>query len=230
MSGKGQFYKLIVLLVLSGYLVIGLSHDIYSQELLQQKNIEMAQEALQGYVNNYLTEKNFDRFGFKSLREAMAAQVGDPYHVMFISLRELNEYKSGTDAEALLRDAKIKWFPVIVENEVRTKLEMVEKEGRWYPGEFGGIQTVRVITEAKKKLPRLLEGMDLEEKPRVTLVKIPAMYAVFLHAEVSEGDYLLPAMIQPQRFELSSEQLYPADEILLKLKDFAKEIDPNKLM
>jgi hypothetical protein len=109
-------------------------------------------------------------------------------------------------------------------------MEIVEKNGNWIAGEFGGVRTVKEIEIVKKQLPELLESKEVKEPYKIMLVKIPALYAAFLYIESSQGEFLIPAMVQPQRFNLETARLYNADEVLSKLREFAKEIDEKKVM
>jgi hypothetical protein len=68
-----------------------------------------------------------------------------------------------------------------------------------------------------------------KEPQEPLLVKIPSLHAVFLYVESPRGEFLVPAMPQPQRFNLQDAQIYPADDVLAKLSEFAQEIDEDKL-
>ncbi|MBE0426046.1 MAG: hypothetical protein IBX72_05305 [Nitrospirae bacterium] len=210
--------------------IVLLTGTAYSQEMIQKQEMEFAQHSLTEYVKNIINERNFANFGFKSLEEAKIARLGDPYPVMIIGLNNLKGYKSGTGAKALLIDARTLWFPVMVKGETRTKMEIVEKDGKWIAGEFGGVKVVRKITMAKNQLPMLLESKEITALYKTMLVKIPSLYAEFLYVENSKREFLIPAMIQPQRYKLQNGQIYTADEVLSKLKEFAKEIDEKKVM
>jgi hypothetical protein len=211
--------------------IILLTGTAYSQEMTIQKQVmEFSQQSLTEYVRNIINERNFTNFGFKSLKEARVARLGYPYQVMIIGLKDLKAYKSGLGVKPLLMDVKTLWFPVMVEDETRTKMEIVEKNGNWIAGEFGGVRTVKEIEIVKKQLPELLESKEVKEPYKIMLVKIPALYAAFLYIESSQGEFLIPAMVQPQRFNLETARLYNADEVLSKLREFAKEIDEKKVM
>jgi len=211
-------------------LIVLLPKIVYSQEMLQKPVLEFAQKSLKGYVNNVLNEKNFARFNFKSLEEARVAHLGDPYKVMFIGLGPLKDYKSGTGIRPILIDAKTLWFPVMVEGEIRTKLEVREKKGKLVSGEFGGIRVVQEIAKVRDQVPRLIESKGLRGPFKLMVVKIPALYAHFFYVESSQGEYLIPAMVQPQRYKLENGQIYAADQALSNLREFAKEIDGKTLM
>jgi hypothetical protein len=201
------------------------------QPMMQIKkvDIEIAHRSLQHYIRTIITEENYMRFGFESYGEAQRAQLGEPYWVMIIGLKDLKSYQQGTGTKGLLIDIKTIWFPVMVKGEVRTKMEMVNKGGRWIAGEFGRIKIVKEIISTKNKLPELLRSKGIERPYSITLLKIPALYAVFFHIDSSRGEFLVPAMIQPQRYNIRNAEIYSADEMLVKLKEFAQKIDEKKV-
>lgn len=218
------------LFVLLGCFIILLPGIMYAQEAIQKPAMEFAQKSFEGYVKNVVNEKNFANFGFKSLKEAQAARLGEPYRVMIIGLKALKTYKSGTGASPLLMDAKTLWFPVMVEQETRTKLEIIERDGKWIAGEFGGIKGVKEIVMVQNRLPELLESKEIKAPYKTMLLKVPVLFAAFLYVESSKGEFLIPATLQPQRYNLQNAQIYSADEVLSKFREIAKEIDENKVM
>ena len=224
------FYKFLFMTIGLSLLILS-PKIVYSQDVkIQKQLLEFSQSSLAEYIKNVITEKNFANYGFKSLKETEVARPGDPYPVMVIGLKALKAYKSGTGAKPLLMDAKTFWFPVTVEGITRTKIEIIEKDGKWIAGEFGGVRTVKEIEIVKKQLPELLESKDIEAPYKIMLVKIPALYAEFLYIESSQGEFLISVMVQPERYKLVNGQMYTADEVLSKLREFAKEIDEKKVM
>jgi len=207
--------------------LLGIAH---SQEAVQEDVMEFARKSLEGYVKNVITEQNFSKFGFKSLKESHASRLGEPYRVMIIGLKDLKAYKPGTGAKPLLLDAKTLWFPVMIDSETRTKIEIIEKEGKWIAGEFGKVKTAQEIAKVKEQIPGLLESKDIKSPYKILLLKIPALYAEFLYVESPQGEFLIPAMVQPQRYGLQNAQIYAADDVLYGLREFAKEIDEKKVM
>ena len=189
-----------------------------------------AQESLQMYVLQMLNKENVARFNFKSLDEARSATVGDPYSVSYIALDALQEYRAGTTARSIMKDAKKLWFPVLVGGEVRTKIEMVQRDGKWIGGEFGGTKSVQIISRVEQQLPGLFESEGLTEPFDTKMVMLPALYAVFFYEEDERGEYMVAAMAQPKRFGLRNGQIYEAEELLMRLKEHAVKIDPKKTM
>ena len=200
-----------------------------ARELSAREQMGKAQATLSRYVTDVLTERNAGRYGFRSLEEAKSARVGEPLPVMLIGLSSLKEYRSDAKVGSMLIDARTLWFPVLAGGETRTKLEMIIKDGALVPGEFGGIKSPERISSARKRLPGLIERGAIPDAKKVTLVRIPALAAEFLYLETGQGDYFLPAMVNPGRFDLDDGKIYPAADILSRLRDIAKDIDPKKV-
>ncbi len=225
----------ILFMALTCLLAACLQQAAYSQEeqekeaAIKQSVIDFAKKALEGYVNNALNEENVARFGFKNLEEARTATLGKPRRVLIIGLRDLKQYKPGTPVKRLLLDVKIYWFPVMVGREVRTKLEIIEKEDKLVAGEFGKVNMVREVVSAEAQMPKLLEAKGIEEQVAPSILKIPALQAMFLYIEYKEQEFLVPAMAQPQRHNLAKANFYTADEVLSELSKVAQEIDEKKI-
>lgn len=203
---------------------------VAAQEMSAGAQMEMAKATLSRYVADVLVEKNVSRYGFRSLQEAQSAKLGEPLSVMVVGLSSLKEYREGTKTSSMLINARTLWYPVLVNEETRTKLEMIVKDSTLVPGEFGGTRAPERIAAARKMLPRLIEGGTVRDLKKASLVKIPVLGAGFLYLETGDGDYFLPAMENPERLKLEERKLYRADELFLLLRDIAKEIDPKKVM
>ena len=227
-----QILKSIVYVIFVVGLTVLLSKSVYSQEkiIIDKKIFEFAKKSLNDYVNDILNEDNCLRFNFKSLEEARSSYLGEPYKIVYIDLNSLKAYKSDSNLKSIVIDPKIYWFPVLVKEEIRTKLEIVEKEDRLIAGEFGGIRSVNEIALTIKQLPKLLDSLNIKEIDKSLLLKVPVMYASFLYIVDPQGEYLIPTMIHPQRFELQNRRIYKVEEILPVLKEYAIKIDGNKLL
>ena len=99
-----------------------------------------AKTSLQGYVKDVLTEKNVGRYGFSTVGEASAATLGDPLRVHSIELKELKAYRPSAGLRSMQADSRTTWYPVIANNEVRAKLEIVETAGKTAGWRFRGRQ------------------------------------------------------------------------------------------
>jgi hypothetical protein len=216
---------------MSGMLIaMCLTTSIAAQDTTDSKAAaEAARQGLATYVNEVLTEENVTGFGFDSLKIAKQAQLGTPYHKAMIGLTSLKAYQSGQTVESMLIDTKTMWWPVVVGGEITTKMEMILQEGTWIAGEFGGTRSVQSIVQASESAPRLADSAGIDTPYDIKLLEIPVLYAVFLYIKVPSGEYLIPAMIQPERLGFEAGRMYSADEVLSGLKPQAEKIDEGTI-
>ena len=188
-----------------------------------------ANAALQEYVRIFVTEENYAKYGFRTYKHALEASVGDPLSEMMIPLEQVKSYEAGLEVSKILTDIQVYWFPVISEGMVHTKLQVLEREGEYIAGEFGGTRKVQIIADMQNRLPDLLkrERLSFEEPP--LLVRVPALRATFLYLEYREAGYFVPAMINPELLSLENGVIYRSEEVLSRLSKFAQSIDGDVL-
>jgi len=229
MKSNNKFY-LWPLLFMAGFVIAAWSQTSgQGVEGISKTALEAARQGLSSYVGNVINKDNFSKFGFKTLDEAKTARLGDPYQEAMIGLKDLKEYQPNTRMDALLTDTKTLWFPVLVDSVARTKMEVVSKDGKWITGEFGGTRSALEIVRAGRALPQLLESRNIQSPYDVRLVKIPVLYAVFLYVRSSMGEFIIPAMVQPERFGLQSANIYTVDEVFPGLADEARKIAEDSI-
>ncbi len=233
MKNKNFKFYTGLFLALTCILCILSSGMVYSQDeetiMIGKKEKEFAEKSLDEYVKNFLSDKNVSKFGFRTLGQAQEATLGDPYKLMVIGLKNLKAYKAGMPANELMTDPQTLWYPVMVNDIATTKLEIIKKEGKLIAGEFGKIKIVQEITAAKDQLARMIEERKVKPPEEQMLIEISELHAMFIYFKNADGEFLIPSMIQPQRFELENGRVYPADELLSKLSEIAKKIDENKI-
>lgn len=195
-----------------------------SQMFDQKVVLRISNEALANFVKYALTEENVTAFGFKNLKEAQSASVDTPYPVLMIGLRELKTYRPGSGTESVLTDPGILWFPVMVDDEFKAKLELVRKGDQWMPGEFGNVRSAQEVWAVRVKLKDLLRSKGIGGTYTTSLIQVPVLLATFLYVQSPEGEFLIPAMVNPERYKLENGIVYPADEVLTALKELAAEI------
>ncbi len=209
-------------------LMLLMSTMVFSQEVTINKEVvAQSPRLLEKFLAKAISEKNFQDFGFRDFKEVQAARLGDPYPVKFIGLKELKANKGGTGARTLMSDSKQLWFPVMVGGEVRSQFVVREKGGKLMASQFGKDKTAQTISLVQKQMPAVLETKNIKAPYKTSLLEVPALMATFFYVESPQGDFLVPAMAQPGRYKLENGQLYPADEVLSKLREYAKEIDEN---
>ena len=165
---------------------------------------DFAQVSLQGYVGNVLTEKNVANYGFQTMGEAQQSRLGDPLPLKSIALKDLKAYRSGAGLKSMPTDVKTTWYPVFANNEVRAKLEIIEKSGTLLAGGFGATNEAQRLSAVRQQIPDLLKSKNLSMRCLITIVKISALKATFLHVESVKGDFVVPAMFSPLRVNVKN--------------------------
>jgi len=189
-----------------------------------------AQKALAAYQQNVVNDKNYGKYGFGSVGEARSSQLGAPLPILILGLDQLKAYNPGTGYKPSIAGAQMLWYPVQVAGQTRAKLEMIRKNNQWVAGEFGSKVTADIVAKAQAALPDLLAAKNVPAGYQVALVKAPAVYGQFLYVQSTAGDFMVPALLNPERLNLQNNTVYTADEVLTKLKAAAVDIDPKKVM
>jgi hypothetical protein len=186
-----------------------------------------ANQSLHNYVTAAVTEANASRLGFKTLGEAQSAHLGEPVPVLLIGLNDLKAFQPGTKIGAMLKDIRTLWFPVLVNGEVRSKLEISEVNGKWLAGEFGRPGTAKSLSGVREDLPKILETVKAPSASSPVLVRIPALHAQLFYESGPGGDFLVPAQAGglPEGVEVG--KAYPAEALLAKFAEMAKRMDAN---
>lgn len=188
-----------------------------------------AQTSLDSYVTKVVRQETAQKYGFQTLDEAKSSRLGEPLRLMTLDLKDVKAYRPGAGIKSMPVRQKIMWYPVLVNSHTRAKLEVVEHDGKLLSGPFGAGNEAKRVSAALERIPGLLKAHNAGEQRATALVKIPALKATFLYVETASGNYLVPAMYSAQRFNLKPTELYPAEEVLLKLKKISKDL-PDDLL
>lgn len=207
-------------------IILVVTHPVTSQVISDDNVKNFAQKSLQTYIKDVINGKNYTRFGFKHLEETTYARLGTPYKVYYIGLDKLKNYTSGQNLDNFILDASKFWFPVIVGDSTRLKLEVINMDGKLIAGDFGSAHFSRIISQVGINLSNILKSEGIDNVNQVSLLKIPALRITLFHIKNSEGDYFIPVADAPQ-YNLIKEEVYKADEIFNVLKQYAAKIDPN---
>lgn len=203
---------------------------VFSQEVTVGKEVvAQSQSLLEKFITSAITKMNFRDFGFKDFQEVKGARLGDPLPIKFICLKELKLYRAETTVRTLMKDSKKLWFPVIVTGEARNQFVVSEKNGKLVASQFGKSRTAQTIFLARTRIPVALEAKHIKVDYKTFLLEIPALMATFIDVECSEGDFLVPAMAEPARYNLENGKMYLANEVLSKLSEYAKQIDEERI-
>ena len=115
----------------------------------------------------------------------------------------------------MLTDTRSVWFPVLVGGEVRAKLELTEKDGKWLAGEFGRPRTAQEIMRVRGTLPA----------GGIAFVRIPAIFVQMFLVTTASGDSFVPVRRDglPEGFEPG--KIYAADALLVPLATRVRGLD-----
>ena len=221
-------FRLLLIFILGALLLAFSNYYLQESRVGQIKEGEFAQVALENYVSHMLNEKNVQNFGFKNMKEAENARVGESVSVYYIHLDALKEYNPDIPVRKILSDPSKLFFFVLVDKEVRTKIEIIQIDGEWVAGEFGGIDSVQYIEKAHRELPALLKRFSISETKPPVLVQVPVLHATLLYIEADDGSgYFTNVTMLPARYGLKSGQLYRAERILTLFADDAEKIEED---
>jgi hypothetical protein len=109
-----------------------------------------AKDALTDFTE-LVTESNFASLGFASFEEVKDAELGQPLPVAMVRLDELQKYKDGDDPYALVHSSHRVVYPVLVKGQVRSGIELHEKDGKWSATTFGLANSVKLYAQARQK-------------------------------------------------------------------------------
>lgn len=218
------------IVLLLGALTLSLSGCVQAVKASgQMDEREFAQSALENYVKYALNEKNVQNFGFANMEEAQAAKVGDPIQEMILGLRNLKEFKAGTALKEVLVDPGKLYFPVMVDGETRTKIEIVLINKEWVAGDLGGILPAQIFDQVRQRSEKALAEAGIKATSAPVLLEIPVLHAAFLYIEAEGGEFLIPAMPQAQEYGLDNGQVYPVEKILPIFVDLVQKIAEDEV-
>jgi hypothetical protein len=193
------------------------------------KKLSFARTSLESYVNNALSAENVGNFGFSSMGDAKRAELGDAYPVLSLDLQGIKNYREGDSVASLKTNTETTWFPVKASGEVVAKLEILEKGNQMIAGEFGAASEARRITQVLADSMQTWKSRGMDDPLDMKIFRIPYMKADFVFLAGPQGEYLIPAMPLPGRYDLKNGDLHPAVEVLSRMKKYAQEIEEGMI-
>jgi len=145
---------------------------------------EAAQKSLDAFTS-LVTEEDFAALGFDSLEEVADAQLGEPLQVSMVPLDLLKEFTQETDPNELLQDGNRVIYPVTVNDEVRSSLEIGPIGGGWQGTTFGSPELIRPLAEQRARAEDFV-------------VWVPALNMYFMAVRDGEQLILTPAFDYPE--------------------------------
>ncbi len=134
--------------------------------------------------------------GLTSAGDIKAATLGEPYEQFTIYPSALEGYRPEQNISSLLTATNNWVYPVMVNGEARTQLNVVKSKGQWTAGFFGGTLPVRIqeglsfMANSYQDQPSY--GISSSNIAGVKLIRIPQVNADFLLVGNNVDEYLLP--------------------------------------
>jgi hypothetical protein len=219
-----NFHRILGILgiILGLFLVMAGPHP-GSTEVGQAPSPEEAQTFLNQYLKDVINGQNCPAFGFVNYGETRLARVGEPYPVMLVKLNDLKNYQQGSGLRSLWVPTGKWWFPVLVKGQGRTKMEVLERNGEYLAGEFGGTRTAREILKVISQLPKIFPTEQMAPTD-IRLVVIPALKVNFFFVAGTQVEYLIACTVRPGRYDLQNGTPQDPEALLTALKSYAGEI------
>jgi hypothetical protein len=168
---------------------------------------ETASESLEIF-KRLVTRDNYDSLGFESFDELSRVELGEPLQYFLVHLKDLLGYQSGGDPNKILNGGDMWLYPVLVDGNARSSIELVKKDNRWKAVSFGYPNLTRLILNQQiQQSSRLKVSSD-----SFFIVRIPALDLVFIGHRVNKELFLTP-VCSSRKFTLQVGETKPADEI-----------------
>lgn len=155
--------------------------------------------------------QNFRELGFESMDEVANASLGQPMRASMVKLDQLKAYKAGDDPNRLLSDLNQVYYPVTVQNNVRSAISVEQSEGKWRVTGFGPSNLAKQIARAR--------GTAGAEQ---ILVHV-APFNLYFAGQRSEGRLMLTPVADYSSFNLKAGAPLPAEEVFATLVPFAQQ-------
>jgi hypothetical protein len=195
-------------------IALGVSASARAQSV-ESRNVEAARtlQSLPDLVN----EKNHRTLGFEKVDEVRSAKLGDAIPVFMVRLDQLKLYKGG-DASRLLVDLQTFIYPVQVDGQVRSTVEVRAESGRWEQARIGGAQRIRALDKNRRAAVKSTGMADSD----FFEVRVPALNMVFLGHHDADGLKLTP-LLDDAANEMKAGKTEAAEKVLARLVPLAQQ-------
>jgi len=167
--------------------------------------------------------QNYKELGFESPEEVANATLGEPIHVLVVSLNQLRQYEPGSDPNRLLTDFNQIHYPVVVGDQVRSAILVDQVNGKWKAGTFGATNLAKLIATARK-------GTQTSNPSQDVVVEVPSLGLYFLGHRTEDNKLTLTPLTDYAVFGLRAGGEMPAEEVLAALVPAAKSLNTDAPM
>lgn len=158
--------------------------------------------------------QNYKELGFESPDEVANAALGQPMRTALVRLDQLKAYKAGDDPNRLLNDLNQVYYPITVQNNVRSAVSLEQANGKWKATGFGPANLAKQVARAKTTA-----GASETEQ---ILVHVAPFNLYFTGHRVN-GRLMLTPVADYQSFNLKGGASLPAEEVFAALVPFAQQ-------
>ncbi len=162
--------------------------------------------------------ENYKELGFDSPDQISKASLGSPMRVFAVKVDQLREYRSGSDANALLGETPQMYFPVTVEGQAHASVVVEQADGKWKSVSFGNAGLARQIASVRKTNA----SSETASRPADIIVQIPALGVYFLGSRSADNKVLLTSLAANSSLGLQAGSTEPAEAVFARLAPFAK--------
>jgi hypothetical protein len=131
-----------------------------------------------------------------------------------VRLDQLKAYKASDDPNRLLNDLNQVYYPITVQNNVRSAISLEQANGRWKATGFGPANLAKQVARAKTTA-----GASETEQ---ILVHVAPFNLYFTGHRVN-GKLMLTPVADYQSFNLKGGASLPAEEVFAALVPFAQQ-------
>lgn len=167
--------------------------------------------------------QNYRELGFDSAEEVANATLGEPIHVLVVSLNQLRQYEPGSDPNQLLTDFNQIHYPVVVGDQVRSAILVDQVNGKWKAGTFGAANLAKLIAAARK-------GTQISTPSQDVVVQVPSLGLYFLGQRTEDNKLTLTPLTDYAVFGLRAGGAMPAEEVFAALVPAAKSLNTDAPM
>lgn len=167
-------------------------------------------------MQKLVTESNFQNMGFRSAAEAKSASLGRPLALYTVPLNELVQYREGGDPARIIHFGDRILFPVMVNNEVRSSLQVDKSGDKWEVSSYGGPNRMKLISDAINRLSADPENKGMEYR----VITIPAMNLYFIGMQ-KDDKLFLASVLDDEAYGVKAGEVVSAEIILPKLAEIA---------
>jgi hypothetical protein len=169
-----------------------------------------------------IPKEYLDEYGFRNVDELEKATLGEPYRVYTVIPQSLEAYDKKTKLSSLLYDIDLWYFPVVVEGEARTILQVGLSEQQWKAKDLGGTSLAQALQSLEAQLPNLLKNEDVSNGYTAKLVRIYPQHQVFVAVASDEEEFVIP-LLDVEQWGMRPNKLYAAEEVMPKIAETVQQ-------